>query len=685
MTATSSRLPGRATDFARLGLGALVLSAVALVAVPSAASAVTASYSNSTPVAIPDATGGDCVTNTSNGLVTSTITVPDSGTIQGVNVGLNITHTYRSDLIVDLTSPTGTTIRLVDRVQRTSGCGPDADNIVANLSDDAGSSIEGYGAAGASYTPMQALSAFIGQNAAGNWKLSVYDVSTEDTGTLNSWSLAIDTGSSFSVADVSQNEGALAVFTVTRTAPATETESVDYATADGTAHSGLDYVATSGTLTFAPGQTTATVSVPLLNDDLHEGDEAFSLVLSNPQGPSDPVLGNATAIGTILDDDVRPELSIADLTAAENDGTATLTVTRTGALGGTDSVGYASADDSAEAGSDYTPTSGTLTFSPGQSTATISVPLVDDAVFEGDESFTVALANPASATGPAPTLGNDTATVTLTDDDARPELSIASASATEGDTSLSLTVTRTGALGGTDSVDYTTSDDSAEAGADYTATSGTLSFSPGQSTATISVPLLDDAVFEGDESFTVSLANPASSTGVAPTIGTGTATGTLVDDESRADLTIAGTTVSDTDGSVTLTVKRSGALGGNDSVDFVTRSGTARAGTHFTRTSGTLVFAPGAATATITVPIADGAVHGTKRAFTVELSNPKGDPTPTVSKAAATVTITDAAPAVVKLPRTGASYGVLSGLALLLVTSGLVLVLRRRSGRAPQA
>jgi Calx-beta domain/RTX calcium-binding nonapeptide repeat (4 copies) len=109
---------------------------------------------------------------------------------------------------------------------------------------------------------------------------------------------------SLSVANVSQAEGnsgsQLAAFTVSLAKASPLRVSVSYATADGTATGGSDYTATSGTLVFAPGQTSKTVAVPILGDTAYEADETFTLTLSNPVNAT---LGTATATGTITNDD----------------------------------------------------------------------------------------------------------------------------------------------------------------------------------------------------------------------------------------------------------------------------------------------------------------------------------------------------------------------------------------------
>src|SRR5207248_2670165 len=121
-----------------------------------------------------------------------------------------------------------------------------------------------------------------------------------------------------SIGDVSTAEGdsgtTALTFHVTLSFPSSGTVTVAYATQDGTATAPGDYAAASGTLTFAPGVTDQTVTIDVAGDALFESDEAFQLVLSNPSGAS---LGQASATGTITNDDLPPALSVADVSTAE--------------------------------------------------------------------------------------------------------------------------------------------------------------------------------------------------------------------------------------------------------------------------------------------------------------------------------------------------------------------------------
>jgi uncharacterized repeat protein (TIGR01451 family) len=199
--------------------------------------------------------------------------------------------------------------------------------------------------------------------------------------------------------------------------------SVGYATSDGTAQAGLDYVATSGTLVFddpiiankanTPNSSTKTFTVPILEDALDEPDETFNLILTNPTGGAS--LGQInTAITTILDNDL-PGVSIADASANEgNSGTTTATfnVSLTLPSNQTVTVNYGTSDGSASSSSDYFVTSGQLVFAPGETCKTIDVPVQGDTVREPAETFLVDLTGVTNGV-----LADSQATGTILNDD----------------------------------------------------------------------------------------------------------------------------------------------------------------------------------------------------------------------------------------------------------------------------
>ncbi|MEZ5540964.1 MAG: Calx-beta domain-containing protein [Pseudomonadota bacterium] len=315
--------------------------------------------------------------------------------------------------------------------------------------------------------------------------------------------------------DVSVTEAAgSAVFTVTLSAPTGAVVTVDYATANGTAFSIQDYTAGSGVLTFQPGETSRAIVVPIVNDGAIENDETFSVVLANPVNAT---LLDGTGTATIIDDDF-PRLSVADISVDEGAGSMAVTVTRSGSTAPIVLVSYATQDGTAVAGSDYTAVAGQLTFLAGAVVQTVNVPIAEDTLAEGDETFTFALSSPFGAV-----LAQGSALATILDNDT-PVLSISDANVTEPAGSAVFLVTRSGDIDAVASVDYASQDGSALAASDYVAVSGQLVFAAGTTSLPIAVPIIDDGVVEADESFSVILGTPVNAV-LADAEGTGTILG----------------------------------------------------------------------------------------------------------------------------------------------------------------
>ena len=192
---------------------------------------------------------------------------------------------------------------------------------------------------------------------------------------------------------------AFAHFVVRLTAPSGVPVSVSYNNANETAANGSDYVAQSGTLTFAPGQTVITVDIPLINTAGAEPTESFRLNLFNPVNST---IGTAFARATILDNDApsgTPTVTVGDTVVDEASGQVSFVVTLSRPSTGTVSVNYATADGTAKAGSDYVAQgTHTLSFAPGEMVKVVNVGLINDTVAEGREFFDLRLSSPVGAT-----------------------------------------------------------------------------------------------------------------------------------------------------------------------------------------------------------------------------------------------------------------------------------------------
>jgi Calx-beta domain/FG-GAP-like repeat len=197
---------------------------------------------------------------------------------------------------------------------------------------------------------------------------------------------------SISIGDATVTEGDLgslnAVFTVTLSKASTQTVTVQYATADGSAISGADFTSVTGTLTFAPGETSKTIPVAVTGDQIDEYDENFSVNLS---APTNATIADGTGVGTIVDNDPPPTIVINDVTHAEGNRGYTsfiFTVSLSAPSEKGVSVNYATADGTAStADNDYVAASGTLFFAAGQSSQTITILVFGDKKKEADETF----------------------------------------------------------------------------------------------------------------------------------------------------------------------------------------------------------------------------------------------------------------------------------------------------------
>ena len=221
-------------------------------------------------------------------------------------------------------------------------------------------------------------------------------------------------------------------------------------------------------------------------------------------------------------------LSVNDVSVAEGDGGSTdavFTVTLSPPASVTVTVDWTTADSTATAGSDYTVASGSLSFPPGTTSRTLAVPVLGDLLDEPDETFLVNFSSPTNAT-----LADPQGQATILDDDPTPLLSVADTSVTEGDsgsTDASFTVSLSSPSAATVSAAYTTADNTALAGSDYTASSGSVAFPPGSTVSqTVTVPVLGDTLDEPDERFWLLLSSPANAL-----LTDDLAQGTILDDD----------------------------------------------------------------------------------------------------------------------------------------------------------
>jgi uncharacterized delta-60 repeat protein/uncharacterized repeat protein (TIGR01451 family) len=398
---------------------------------------------------------------------------------------------------------------------------------------------------------------------------------------------------------------------------------VDFATVPGgTATEAVDYLGASGTLTFLPGETVKTVDIVIQDDLFVEGDETVNLALSNPTGGAQLQPATSSAVLTIVDDDSTVQFTTNAFTVNEADGTATITLTRTGNLAFDAIVSYAVSAGTASAGLDFVAETNVVNFAAGETNQSFTVTILDDGLVEGNETVNLQL---LGGVGASPGVTN-TAVLTIVDDDAFGTLSFESSAfaVAENGGFATITVVRQGGAAGTVSVNFTTTDGSALAGVDYTATSGVLSFVPGETNKTFVVPVLDDLEVEGDQTVLLTLSNPAggASLGAVPA-----AVLSIMDDDAFGSLQFSSTNFVADEGAglAVITVSRTGGIAGAVSVNFSVAPGTAQVPGDFALTNGTLSWAAGdAADKSFIVRLSDDAVGEFNETVFLSLSGVTG-------------------------------------------------------------
>ena len=302
--------------------------------------------------------------------------------------------------------------------------------------------------------------------------------------------------------------------------------------------------------------------------------------------------------------------TVASMDALENSGTASVLVERTEGTDGTVTVRYATADDTAIAGTNYLAQAGTLTFGPGEIFKSISIPLVDDQSYGGGVQFSVHLSDPAGAS-----IGLATQTVKVADDDKPPALSLQlpSTSVPEGDAGqvdIPITVKLTGRTSVPATVNWYFNE--GQYGPSYT---GELQFAPGETQKTFIVSYTGNTVPEPNRVLNMHLWSPKNATTSPDSISM-----TIVDDD-FAGVSVADASIVESAGKVIVPLQLSRASQKQITVTYETRNGTAIAGADYVTTSGTIVVTQGSS---ITIPLLNDAVHETLEAFEVVLTSVNG-------------------------------------------------------------
>ena len=481
--------------------------------------------------------------------------------------------------------------------------------------------------------------------------ISLNTSATAGTGTIN-----LSDAATLSVNDPRGGEGADVTFAVTLSGSPGAAVTVDYATSIATGNTAIqsDFTATSGTLTFAAESTgaalTQTFTVALTDDMLVEGDETFTVTLTEPSGNFPPAISISDATGTgTIGARGSASLDVTSTSAAEG-ANLTFTVTLSASPGNPVTVEYATSVGSGDTAiqSDFTSASGTLTYATAATGSglvkTFTVAATDDALAEGAETFTVTLSEPSTSFPAGISIGTGTGKGTISLSDPA-SLSVSDASGVEGG-NVTFTVTLSGSPGNPVTVDFASGIRSGDTAvqSDIASTTGSVSFAVGATggglTKTFNVAATDDELAEGEETFSVTLSEPSSSFPPAISLGDSIGQGTIGAND-PATLSVSDASGGE-GGNLTFTVTLSGSPAAAVTVDYATSSEpTDTAGTpDYTPASGSLTFGAeatgGALSQTFTVAAtADGVVEGDEM-FTVTLSEPPAGFPPSISIGAAT-------------------------------------------------
>ncbi len=421
---------------------------------------------------------------------------------------------------------------------------------------------------------------------------------------------------------------------------------VDYAVTGTASGSGVDYTLANGTLTIIAGATSNNITIAGIVDDLlNETNETVIVTLSNPTNAS---LGTTTVhTYTITDNDAAPTITFntALSNGLESVSSANLQVDLNTASGLPVTVDYTVTGTASGSGVDYTLADGTLTITAGATNNNITIAgIVDDLLFETNETVIVTLSNPTNAS-----LGTTTVhTYTITDNDVAPTITFNTAlsNGLESVSSANLQVDLNTASGLPVTVDYTVTGTASGSGVDYTLADGTLTITAGATNNNITIAgIVDDLLNETNETVIVTLSNPTNAS-----LGTTTVhTYTITDNDAAPTIAFNSTSSSGLESvnSANLQVDLNAASGLPVTVDYAVTGTASGSGVDYTLANGTLTITAGATSNNITIAgIVDDLLNETNETVIVTLSNPTNASLGTTTVHTYTITDNDAVPTI---------------------------------------
>ncbi len=448
-----------------------------------------------------------------------------------------------------------------------------------------------------------------------------------------------DTGIEFrqSYHEVAENAGTLSVVLSRGTQTngiATVELAINALEPRGNAVGGVDFLTPASPVVFQPGETQKVIAVTMLNNDVIDGDRQFHLDLTRVMGGA---LGESRrATVNIRDDERGIEFGQSAYAIGEPAGTFIVLIHRGTQTNGVTMVELAinasgSGNTSATPGLDFSVPTDPIVFQPGELEKSILVTILNDALLEGTESFSLDLVNPVAGS-----LGNVRGTVVFLYDDERGFFSSGPNTQFESASEFIVAIRREGNDLPPATVDYLVTagrnPPAATPGVDFTSASGTLAFAANEQLQTIRIPILNDSLSEDFESLSLTLSNP---TGGAAIEGEGTWDFGIEDNEAGygirgfVDSPDGESRITEREVEVQIMIVRHGDFDfastveySVEAVDAVRLLPGATPGDDFEVTRGTLTFAPGQTSANLSVRLhADMVIEGEEH-FQVRLMNP---------------------------------------------------------------
>ena len=424
------------------------------------------------------------------------------------------------------------------------------------------------------------------------------------------------TNTSFTVSEASSN----LLVNVLRSGPLTTPVSVSFATLDDSAVAGTDYFATNGVLAFPTNTSTRSFIVRLKNNTIVDETRRFRLALSNPL--NGVLLGALTNISVNLTNEDRGgtiRFATNSFNVAETGTNARITLLRTGGLASGVTVKFKVEDGTAARDDDYSNVTQIVTFNAGETNKLLLVPIINDTLVESPETVLLSLED----AGGGASLGSPiAATLTITSDDVGGVISFSRTnySAFENGTNLFVTVNRTSGKASAVSVHYLAHSGTAISGDDFAETEGDLNFTANETNKVIAIPILNDTIADGNETFSISLSGVAG----GATLGTITnAVLTIIDDESSIRIGSSSYILTEGVTNLAVTFFRDGSRVTPVSVDFATEDGSATAPGDYIATNGTLVFPTNVLSKTIVVRLINDTLVEENEFFNLHIFNPQ--------------------------------------------------------------